>query len=183
MYSLQPGPLRSPSSVIDVSQRRPAMIAKTCSRFGVDAHPASRARAAPAHESGRVERRFEQAREVQDVADRARAVIAARAPVAMAAAPDVGPVVDPVGRLDHRLHRGRRRGRSDGAAAGQQSRLRHGGGDGRRHAESAADQQCDQGKGGLPGSPHERVSSEAQLGSLSDIWQSARRDQRPHQHA
>ena len=33
IVSLQPGPWRSPSSVIEVSQRRPAITAKTCSRL------------------------------------------------------------------------------------------------------------------------------------------------------
>ena len=89
---------------------------------GVDPHPAARPAAAPAHEAGRVERLFEQAAGVQHVADRARAVIAPRVPVAVAAAPDVGPVADVVGGVDHRLHRGRRRGRRDRPPAGQSAR-------------------------------------------------------------
>src|SRR3954453_1423713 len=53
---------------------------------GVDRHPAAAAGAAPAHEVAGRERGAEIARAVQRVGDRARAVVAAVVPLAVAAA-------------------------------------------------------------------------------------------------
>ena len=94
---------------------------------GVDPHPAAGPPPPQRMKPGRVERRFEQAGGVQHVADRARAVIAARVPVAVAAAPAVGTVAGSGWPLrSSPSPRAGRRGRRDRPrAAGRQRRLRH----------------------------------------------------------
>src|SRR3954452_10156020 len=84
---------RVPAKARDVRPGVPAV--------GEDRDPVAAAGLAPDLEAGRVERAGEEPSPMQRIADGARAVVAARAERSVGASPDVGQVVDLVGRLDH----------------------------------------------------------------------------------